>query len=381
MKWLVPTLLVLVVAGVFTRVTEYKKFASPPQIGSAQPDTDGISFVTWLPYWDEENAKRSFYENLKSFTHIATFNHWISESGEIRRYKDSYDERGIIELAHSESIAVLANLANLPDFSEGGDWDAKRVGEIIFDENRRREHIGEIVDLLNEQEYNGLVLDYEALGGEMRDSFTEFVHELAEALHTEGMTLGVAVHAKTSEFDPNEDNGSHAQDIVELSAAADQLYLMLFDQHNQPGTPGPVGSIEWMREVLDYMVVELPVDRSRFFVSLPLFGYKWNSCSGAIRGIEYNETQSVVDERKLLPKWSMSDGEWSLSYVDESGCQHEIWYNDKQSIGEKIEILKEYGISNYSFWRIGQEDDRIWQSLSPLGGAPQAIRPGEQPGK
>lgn len=64
-----------------------------------------------------------------------------------------------------------------------------------------------------------------------------------------------------------------------------------------------------------------------------------------------------------------------ISYIDEStGIENIVWYENSQSVMEKVKLAKLFGIEGISLWRLGQipnEPDAagksfdmdIWKSL------------------
>ena len=48
------------------------------------------------------------------------------------------------------------------------------------------------------------------------------------------------------------------------------------------------------------------------------------------------------------------------SYRDPEGSLRHVWFEDAKSIQEKIDMLKELGVDQFVFWRIGGEDPRIY---------------------
>ena len=40
-------------------------------------------------------------------------------------------------------------------------------------------------------------------------------------------------------------------------------------------------------------------------------------------------------------------------YTDESGARYQVWFEDAQSIADKIDLAQMFGITGFSFWRLG----------------------------
>ena len=40
-------------------------------------------------------------------------------------------------------------------------------------------------------------------------------------------------------------------------------------------------------------------------------------------------------------------------YTDESGARYQVWFENAQSIADKIDLAQMFGITGFSFWRLG----------------------------
>ena len=109
-----------------------------------------------------------------------------------------------------------------------GNWSYQPIAGILHDPARRRQHVGAIVALVHQQKYAGIDIDYEKLRAGDRQAFTEFVRELAEALHARQGAVGRGV--------PQGDQRgliprNIAQDYAAIGGAADQVRIMGYNYH------------------------------------------------------------------------------------------------------------------------------------------------------
>jgi len=52
-----------------------------------------------------------------------------------------------------------------------------------------------------------------------------------------------------------------------------------------------------------------------------------------------------------------------FSFSDESGKQHVIWFENAESLRQKLSLGKSLGIGKIALWRLGEEDDRVWETI------------------
>lgn len=347
----------------------------PPVAPAHQEDHEeqaapSCSVLGWIPYWDQRRAIASLRRNIDTIDYVSLFWYALGPDGEIIEYQDAEIERELIAFARENDVKVFALVANLPDDQREGDsdWDPVRVGALIADADRRSAHIEALVNLSDELEVDGINIDYEALPEEQRSDFTIFIRELAEALHAKNKLLAVALHPKTSETNPAEDNGSHAQDWEELAKYADQLHLMTYGEHHSGTHPGPIASPDWVEPVVRYAREVREVSAEKLFLGIPLYAEAWEPVdSGGFRGSRVDLTFKDIKrvQRKYAGSRLSNDRYDNPSFVFESGKGDKriVWFENGTSVQRKLLVGAKFGICNFAFWRLGGEDPRVWAKV------------------
>ena len=321
----------------------------------------------WIPYWDQSNAFDSFKNNAEIFDYISLFWYYLDSNEKIKKYTSAIEDENIINFAHQKGVKVLAVIANLPDYTEGGDWNSERVEEIISSASLRQRHINDIVELVRRNNFDGVDIDYEALKKTDRNNFTIFIKELSKVLHNEGKLLGVAIHPKTSENKPSEDNGSHAQDWEKLHPYIDQMYFMLYSEYNLETKPGPNASVNWADKILDYAVNKVKVPKEKIFFGIPFYGHEWvktekNQYQGLDSDVTFSNVKFLSEDNNLPFKWDEASKTPYFVYT-KNGKEHIIWFENSDSFEAKLFLKEKYGIPNLGFWRLGAEDLKVWEIL------------------
>ena len=103
---------------------------------------------------------------------------------------------GDVQSPQGMEAARAAGLRIVPSIQNAG-FNREAVAAIIDDPTRRAQHIRDILALVNDNNFDGIDIDYESLNPDDRDNFSLFVEELAAALHARGKLLSIAVHPKT----------------------------------------------------------------------------------------------------------------------------------------------------------------------------------------
>lgn len=234
----------------------------------------------------------------------------------------------------------------------------------------RPAHVEAIVTLVEERGYDGIDIDYEMFALETRDVFSTFIEELADALHGNGRLLAVTVHAKTEDQSPFP--SAAAQDWVRLARAADIFNLMTYDYTNRNEPPGPVASIPWVGEVVEYALTTTTSERVR--VGLPFYGYSWRRGRPPATATTWEAADRMVTQFGLEPQRDPLGHELAIE-LDVTGLpRQQLFVSDAQTTSARLDVLPAVG--GVAIWGIGGEDPANWQVLRDQRPAPCALREG-----
>ncbi len=315
-----------------------------------------------IPYWDQENAFNVFQNNVRIISYINLFWYYLGENGEIKKYEYGSENKNIISFAHTHNVKVSAVLTNLPEYA-GATWDSDRVIESIS-EKKRQKHIENIVDKLDQLNFDGVIIDYESVNSQAKDEFTIFIKELSKLLHKNNKILTVVLHPKTGNNIPEEEIGRF-QDWSALPKYADQLQIMGYSEHSDTDSPGPIASTPWVGKILAYAKGQ-KVPLEKVFLGIPLYGYDWDKNTDASgKDLTYGEVEKLLSKYGAHEKWDQQNNSPYFTYV-KNNHTHEVWFENSKSIEKKIELAKNAGLAGVTFWRLGEEDPKIWSMLEQI---------------
>lgn len=196
--------------------------------------------------------------------------------------------------------------------------------------------------------YDGVQIDFEAVRPQDKEFFFSFLKDLKNALGSK--TLSVAIPPKT---------GPHksAYDYQKIAANVDRVVVMAYDQHWSTSAPGPVASLEWCQKVSKFALSE--ITKEKLIMGLPFYGRSWPD-ENFIRAYKYSSVQKLLQKDNLTPEYTQKEG----AYVKFSEKIHvSLFYENLQSLNAKLKLYQKNSVKNISFWRIGQEDPKIWSLI------------------
>jgi spore germination protein len=217
------------------------------------------------------------------------------------------------------------------------------------------------IDFISKYNISGINLDLEGINKNNREKFIDFIMKAVESFHNNSYRIGFSIPAKSKD---NNSNWTGAYDYKILGKFADELLIMAYDYHWSGGVPGPIAPLFWVQDVIDYMIINIPLEK--IYLGIPLYGYDWyvNNDNKA-RGLSYIQIENIIKKYDITPEWDQESQSPYFRYNDVNGI-HEVWFENENSIMKKLKLVKEYQLAGVVFWRIGLEDKRIWSTLGGL---------------
>lgn len=307
-----------------------------------------FSIATWLVGEDVEKGQKTLEDNLELFDQVSPFEYKVEEDGRVSRMTEILSNE-MVEVLKNKSIKIIPTITNNSDEND-------KASKILTDEKKRKEHLETILREVEEQNYDGIDLDYENLKEEVKNDFNQFVRELAEALHSKGKILSITLQAKTSDFEIW--RGTGALDFEELGKYADQVRLMIYDFSRPSSSPGSIAPIRWVSQVIDY--AKTKISQEKIIAGLPNYAYRWclekktEDCES--KGLVYEGVRNIIEKYKPKVEWNeITKTPWFL-YEDEGQNKFAVNFENYQSLEEKLRVVKEKEIGGIVIWRLGGED-------------------------
>ncbi|MCB8817714.1 glycosyl hydrolase family 18 protein [Desulfosporosinus shakirovi] len=255
-------------------------------------------------------------------------------------------------LALKEAIARgTAPLVLFHNFN-GKVFDHLPLRSILSSTASQRNCINNMIELLPSN-IAGIHVDFEGVEGSYRIPFMTFLESLRAILHGRGLLLTIAIPAKRSEWE------APGYDFAGIGRLCDSITLMTYDEHYSGGSPGPVASLPWMTEALDYAIRYIP--NEKLLLGIPAYGYDWSS--EPTRLVPMRDIPELVTQTNARTLWSDQAVE-PYFYYWKGRVKHTVWYENELSAKIRFSFVKSYRLKGIAIWRLGYETSRFWQELT-----------------
>jgi spore germination protein YaaH len=353
MKALAGLVLALVVGAaawsVITPGDGYGRREEPgaPAADKAQPVKDGGLLTMGFyceDYPGDGSSLASLERNIDSLDWVSPFWYSIDASGKVN---NRGGERGpAIELARDRGVKVLGlfnNQRGTDAFLQQPSIMAAAVENVVY--------------TVEAEGLDGVNIDFEGLEPDSREGLNRFMAELYPLLHRMGKVVTVSVSPKWSGDGPA-DAWSYAHDYRGLSAASDYLVIMTYDQHGAWGGPGPVASRDWVSGVLEYALETVPANQ--VLLGIAGYGYDWGG--GGASPVPARDAAALAQRWGAEVTRDDTSGAPNFVYYNR-GTRHQVWWEDAESVSNKVDLARAEGLAGIALWRLGQEEPRLWSVL------------------
>lgn len=296
-------------------------------------------------------ALTSLQQHARFMTHISPSWYSMSADGTINGGPDWQ----VINVARNAGIALHPLISN-------AGFSPQVATQILKTAQRRANAAERIAEMVVYDGYDGINLDFEGTFGPSRSHYSDFVHRLADKLHTAGKWVTVDVGAQTrpvSTYSPT--SWVAPFDYKALGHACDAVMIMAYAY--SVGLPGPIAPLWWVKATLAFARTQMPA--KKIVVGLPFYGMHW-----LIRGKHI--TYKALSEAQALHLQKVSrakvhrpalEGSPRFSWHDKQGT-HIVHYEDAQSLLAKLRAVQASGAAGTAFWRLGQEAPSQWSIIS-----------------
>ena len=304
----------------------------------------------WIPSWDAK-AVASMQLNAGKLDETNPPWYQIATDGGVTKNYNA-------EAADLRAAVVGTDLIPTIQNYVGGKFDGSAVAAVVASADLREKHAETLTQLVVQNAFAGIDLDYENLAATTRANFTTFVQLLASKLHAAGKKLSVTVDAKTSDSDNW--SGPAGEDWRAIGAAADSVKIMAYDNHWNGSVAGPIAPIDWLNNVATYAESAIPAQK--IIIGLPWYGYDW--LGKAATDLVYLDAVALA-QRVGAQVTHDVNGEATFTYSGRT-----VYYQDALSYSTKINaiVAKHPKIGGFAHWRAGGEDPATWSDVARLRG-------------
>ena len=349
-----------------------------------------FSYGVWIPYWKRTTAIPEVVSNISKIKTISPFSYEVQKNGKIWDAMKLKEESWLqlFELTGSEGKTIIPTVS----------WaNGDEIHTYLSSTTLRVAHIKNIITLVDQNDFDGVDINYENKRADTRVYFTKFLTELKKELTKRKKILSCTIEARTpasSRFVKIPKDLEYANDFKELGRVCDEVRIMAYGQGgidlmlNKKKRIGgnyymPVADNEWTEKVIQEALKS--IKKEKLVLAVPNFGYEYElSTTSATSSIQYDRLRSMSykDVSDILASTGVKTkrnnaGELGVVYTTSTlllstttnvatvkNSLRFISFSDSYAIQNKIKLAKKYGLKGIMVFRIdGESDPKLWEIM------------------
>ncbi|MES2371962.1 MAG: glycosyltransferase [Bacteroidota bacterium] len=245
------------------------------------------------------------------------------------------------DLIKASGVKVMPMLSN----SANGKFNGAALHRIFNDPKKTDRLVHDVVRLLHKYNFAGINVDFEELEENNDEVLINFERKLYDTLHKKGFLVTQNVSPFNSDYN-----------YAELNKYNDYLFLMAYDQHSESTKPGPVSSQKWIQSAVNNLAAK--VSPSKIILNIAGYGYDWGADTTV--SVTYQEILTLARDSDGRIEFDNDTYNLGFKYYDGKDKIHEVHFTDAATNFNTIRFATEYGLAGTALWRLGSEDDRLW---------------------
>lgn len=219
----------------------------------------------------------------------------------------------------------------------------------------RQNIISQLIQAAQDVGMDGINVDFESLSEDVGIHFLEFLRELSIECHKNNLVLSV-------DNPVPEDFTSH-YDRAEQGRVVDYVIIMGYDEHYVGSEAGSVASLPWVEQGIQDTLKEVPA--KRVINAIPFYTRLWRTTGGNVtsEAIGMDQAQQTMADNNVETYWDKTTSQ-NYGKYDIDNSTYQIWLEDAQSVAEKVKLVSKYDLAGVSAWKLGFENNGIWQVIS-----------------
>ena len=267
---------------------------------------------------------------------------------------DSLALADYVDTAHSNHMEVWPLVDN---FSENIDFTA-----VMNSTSARNKIENQLIAAAIEYSFDGINVDFENISEDAADGYIQFMRELSVMCRKNGIVLSVDVPVPM-------DFTAHYNRKA-LGEVCDYLMIMGYDEHYAGSEEaGTVASLSFEEEGIQNTLQEVAAEK--VVSGIPFYTRLWCTTTNedgtttvTSEAMGMNQAQQTLENNQVEASWDETTGQNYAQFNGESGELYQIWLEDTESLTRKLELIKNYDLGGVAEWKLGLEDDSVWDLIA-----------------
>ena len=260
----------------------------------------------------------------------------------------SFATQQYVDKAHDMGLEVWALVENI-EYKDSID-----MYSILSSTTHRKTLIDNLVNEALQYGIDGINVDFEQISLDCGEHYIEFIRELSIPCRANGIVLSVDNYVPTGY--------TNHYNRKEQGIVADYV-IMGYDEHYAGSAEaGSVASINFVEEGIKQTVEQVPANK--IINAVPFYTRIWSTTGTDVssQAVGMAMAQEYIKAHNIETVWDEETCQNYGEYMD-GDTYNQVWLEDAQSIGVKLNVMQNYNIGGVACWRLGYETPDIWDVI------------------
>ncbi len=226
---------------------------------------------------------------------------------------------------------------------------------LMNSESARENLIKNILNILKNDNLDGINIDFENMKVDDRELYTQFIRELAPLVRKQNKVLSVDMYFVAY------------VDRKGVGEAADYTVLMGYDQRgNWSNSSGSISEVSWVEGNIKSLIDDSKISEEKIILGVPFYTRLWTEKSGISKPTTsvytIKDAAKYISNNKLKPTYDEKSGQNYVEYT-KGDLTYKMWIEDNTSMKNRVNLINTYGLAGLAGWQKGFETEDIWKTI------------------
>lgn len=308
--------------------------------------------------------RETLTKTLPYLTYLSVFNYNVLEEGKIISHGDDAD---IVQLAKDYGAVPLLMISSI---SLQGKPNLEIIFNLLLSKDLQTRYVSNLINILRTTGYYGLNVLINGINESNQQLYIELLKNISMVLRNEGYQIFVTINPNLHYAD-----GIATFENIDyslFSPLVDGITFLQYTWGTYYGPPGPVSSINLIRNLVDHVISMVPAEK--IIIGKPLVAYDWelpydpnNPDRSHANSLTLNSALALArdvgatiefDEVSQTPFFR-----YQVTFVG-LAIDHIVWFIDARSIDALVKLIKEYRLAGSGIWNIMIYYQQMWTVIN-----------------
>ena len=262
---------------------------------------------------------------------------------------ESFATQKYVDQAHDMGLEVWALVENI-EYKDSID-----MYSILSSTTHRKTLIDNLINEVLQYGIDGINVDFEQISIDCGEHYIEFIRELSIPCRANGIVLSVDNYVPTGY--------TNHYNRKEQGIVTDYVIIMGYDEHYAGSAEaGSVASINFVEDGIKQTVAQVPANK--IINAIPFYTRIWSTTGTDVssQAVGMAMAQDYIKAHNIETVWDEETCQNYGEYMD-GDTYNQVWLEDAQSIGVKLNVMQNYNLGGVACWRLGYETSDIWDVI------------------